>query len=122
MTATSARDRDPLLERQKSRWRNAPIADGHAAIAEINYSYLQARQFLVESGPSVALCIVYPIGNSRPADAVGKGRVRAVDGENAERNSPERKWPVKLAKLSEGPKTPKKQAFTGLNSDQRNSA
>jgi hypothetical protein len=39
MTATSARDRDPLLERQKSRWRNAPIADGHAAIAETNYSY-----------------------------------------------------------------------------------
>ncbi|MPZ31626.1 MAG: hypothetical protein GEV13_11635 [Rhodospirillales bacterium] len=35
---------------------------------------------------SVALCIVHPIHNSRPAGPFGKAAMREVDGENAERN------------------------------------
>jgi hypothetical protein len=51
----------------------------------------------------------------RAADANQAGRRGPAD--NAERNSPERKWPSELSELSEGRERPKDRGFCGSISD-----
>jgi hypothetical protein len=49
-----------------------------------------------------------------PAGPFGKAAVREADGENADQNSPDRKWPAKLSEFPERQKKAQKiAAFAG---------